>query len=90
MKKVNRSLDSKVTCLRMEGIYILLLGLWVFLALMILFICLKLNIPPFVMMLILFTSTTAVVVHLVKASEQGNLMKKKAISKRLNYYICKR
>lgn len=90
MKRVNRSLDSKVTCLRMEGIYILLFGLWIFLALMIMFVCLKLNIPPLVMMLILFSSTIAVVIHLVNASERGDILKKKATSKRLNYYICKR
>lgn len=90
MKKVNRSLDSRVTCLKMEGIYILLFGLWIFLSLMILFICMKLNIPTLVMMTILTISTLSVTMYLVNASERGNILKKKATSKRLNYYICKR
>lgn len=89
MVKVNRSLDSKVTCLRLQGIYILLLGLWILASLMILSICIKVSMPPILTMMILFVSTTLVVMRLVNASERGGILKKKSSSKRLNYYICK-
>lgn len=87
---VNKSLDSNVSWMKIEGIYLLLLALWIVMALIITFICLAANVPSILMLAILCSSTTAVVLYLMSASAKGKAATKIASKRKMNYYICRR
>lgn len=88
--EVNKSLDSKVSWMRIEGTYLLFLALWIVIALIITFMCLSANIPAILMLAILCSSTTAVVLYLMSASAKGKAATKIASKRKMNYYICRR
>ena len=90
MVEVNKSLDSKVSCMKIEGIYLLLLALWLVMALIITFICLSAEVPSILMLAILCSSTTGVVLYLINASANGKAASKIASKRKMDYYICRR
>lgn len=86
----NKSLDSKVSCLGIEGIYILYLAFIALGVLALVFICMLNGVPLFATIVIVMAMTGLAVYKVFTASKKGNAITKLQAKRKMNYYIIKR
>lgn len=90
MVEVNKSLDSRVCCFMIEGIYLLYLALWILCCAVMCFVCLSSDIPAWITTPLLCISSAVVTLLLIRASVRGDKSAKISSKSKLNYYICRR